>query len=97
VNVVTGSDVSHVTGSDVIARSEGIDVIFPRFFLTIALVVQNVPLLFIIRITASHYSFGVFWSLCCLSFDLRLLIILLVSSSFLCKTHRVMLKNPIIF
>ena len=84
VSHVTGSDVSHVTGSDVITGSEGIDVIFPRFFLTIV-VVQNVPLLFIIRITASDYSFGVFLSLCCLSFDLRLLIIPLVSSSFPCK------------
>jgi hypothetical protein len=68
----TGNDVSHVTGSDVI---------FPRFFLTIV-VVQNVPLLFIIRFTVSDYSFGIFWSLCCLSFDLRFQIIHLVSSSF---------------
>jgi hypothetical protein len=72
---ITGSDVSHVTGSDVIS---------PRFFLTIV-VVQNVPLLFIIRFTVSDYSFGIIWSLCCLSFDLRLLIIRLVSSSFPCK------------
>jgi hypothetical protein len=71
----TGSGVSHVTGSDVISRA---------FFLTIV-VVQNVPLLFVIRFTASDYSFGIFWSLCCLSFDCRLLIIPLVSSSFLGK------------
>ena len=78
---VTGNDVtgSHVTGRNV----TGSDVIFPFFFLTI-LVVQNVPL-FVIRFTASHYSFGIFWSLCCLSFDLRLLIIPLVSSSLSCK------------
>jgi hypothetical protein len=50
---------------------------FPRFFLTIV-VVQNIPLLFVIRFTASDYSFGIFWSLCCLSFDWRLLIIPLV-------------------
>ena len=67
---VTGSDVSHVTGSDVI---------FPRFFLT-RVVVHNVPLLFFIRFTVSDYSFGIFWSLYCLSFDLRLLIIPLESS-----------------
>ena len=72
---ITGSDVSHMTGSDVIS---------PRFFLTIV-VVQNVPLLFIIRFTVSDYSFGICWSLCCLSFDLRLLIIRLISSSFPCK------------
>jgi hypothetical protein len=57
---------------------------FPAFCLTIV-VVQNVPLLFVIRFTASDYSFGIFWSLCCLSFDLRLLIIPLVSSSLSCK------------
>jgi hypothetical protein len=72
-NVTSGYDVTsgHVT-----------DVTFgyvPRFFLTIV-VVQNVPL-FIIRFTVSDYSFGIFWSLCCLSFDLRLLIIPLVSST----------------
>ena len=77
----TGSDVSHVTGSDHITGS---DVISPRFFLIIV-VLQNVPLLFIIRFTVSDYSFGIFWSLCCLSFDWRLLIIRLVSSSFPCK------------
>ena len=77
---VTGSDVSHMTGSDVLAES---DVIFPRFFLNIV-VLQNVSL-FIIRFTVSDYSFGFFWSLCCLSFDLRLLIIPLVFSSFPCK------------
>jgi hypothetical protein len=71
---VTESDVSHVIGGDV-TRS---DVIFPRFFL-IRVVVQNVPLLFVIRFKASDYSFGIFWSLCCFSFDLRLLIIPLVS------------------
>jgi hypothetical protein len=47
---VTGSDVSHVTGSDVI---------FSRLFLTIV-VVQNVPLLFVIPFTASDYSFNIF-------------------------------------
>jgi hypothetical protein len=57
---VTESDVSHVIGGDV-TRS---DVIFPRFFL-IRVVVQNVPLLFVIRFKASDYSFGSFWSLCC--------------------------------
>jgi hypothetical protein len=77
---MTGSDVGHMTGSDV----TGSDVIFPRFFLTIV-VVQNVPLLFVIRFTASDYSFGIFWSVYCLSFDLQLLIIPLVSSSFSCK------------
>ena len=77
VSLVTGSNVSHVTGSDVI---------FPRFFITIV-VVQNVPLLFIIRFTISDYSFGIFWSLCCLSFDLRLLIIRLVFSSFPVRGH----------
>jgi hypothetical protein len=69
-----------MTGSDVTVS----DVIFPRFFLTIV-VVQNVPLLFVIRFTASDYSFGIFWSLCCLSFDWRLPIIPLVSSRFSCK------------
>jgi hypothetical protein len=38
-----------------------------------------VIVLSVLRFTASDYSFGVFWSLCCLSFDLRLLITLLVS------------------
>ena len=55
---------------------------FPALF---SLVVQNVPLLFIIRFTDSDYSFGIFWSLCCLSFDLRLLIGRSVSFSFPCK------------
>ena len=49
------------------------------------LIGSNVPLLFIIRITVSDYSFGICWSLCCLSFDLRLLTIPLVSSNFPCK------------
>jgi hypothetical protein len=40
------------------------------------LIGSNVPLLFIIQFTVSDYSFGIFWALCCLSFDLRLLIIL---------------------
>jgi hypothetical protein len=88
----TGSDVSHltrsdaITGSDVTTGSEfaGSDVIFPRLFLTIV-VVQNIPFLFIIRFTVSDYYLGIFWSLCCLSFDLRLLIIPLVSSNFPCK------------
>jgi hypothetical protein len=35
--------------------------------------------LFVIWFTASDYSFGILWSLCCLSFDLRLLITSLVS------------------
>ena len=77
---VTGCDVSHVTGSNVTAG----DIIFPRFLLTIV-VVQNVPFLFIIRFTVSDYTFGIIWSLCCLSFDLWLLIIPLVFSSFPCK------------
>ena len=38
-----------------------------------------VIVLSVLRFTASDYSFGVFWSLCCLSFDLRLQITLLVS------------------
>ena len=94
-DVITGSDVSHVTGSGAITESDashvtgsdvtGSDVILPRFFLTIV-VVQNVPLLFIIRFTASDYSFDIFWSLCCLSFDLRLLIISLVSFGKIGKT-----------
>jgi hypothetical protein len=61
---MTGSDVIHAKGNDV----TGSDVIFPRFFLT-RVVVQNVPLLFVIRFTASDYSFGIFRSLYCLSFD----------------------------
>ena len=44
-----------------------------------------VIVLFVIRFTASGYSFGILWSLRCLSFDLRLLIIPLVSSTFACK------------
>jgi hypothetical protein len=58
---VTGRDVtgSDVTGSDVTRIDvTGSDVIFPRFFLT-RVVVQNVPLLFVIRFTASDYSFGI--------------------------------------
>jgi hypothetical protein len=58
-NHVSRDDVSHVTGSYVIIGS---DVIFPSFFLTIV-VIQNVPLLFVIRFMASDYSFGIFWSL----------------------------------
>ena len=33
----------------------------------------------VLRVTASNYPFGIFWSLCCQSFELRLLIIPLVS------------------
>ena len=33
----------------------------------------------LLRVTASNYPFGIFWSLCCQSFELRLLIIPLVS------------------
>ena len=51
----------------------------------IKLMYNSLPLLFVIRFTASDYSFGIFWSLCCLSFDWRLLIVPLVSSSFSCK------------
>jgi hypothetical protein len=40
----------------------------PRFVLTIV-VVQNVPLLFVIRFTASDYSFGIFRSLYCSNYD----------------------------
>ena len=103
-DVITGSDVSHVTGSDAITESDashvtgsevitgsdvtGSDVILPGFFLTIV-VVQNVPLLFIIRFTASDYSFGIFWSLCCLSFDLRLLVIPLVSFGHCVVCHSI--------
>ena len=85
-SAMTRSHDSHVFGSDVITGSDitGGDVIFPRFFLTIV-VAQNVPLLFIIRFTVSDYSFGIIWSLCCLSFDIQLIIIPLVFSSFPCK------------
>jgi hypothetical protein len=69
VSQMTGNDVSHVTGSEVITGS---DVIFPRFFILTRVEVQNVPLLFIIPFTVSDYSFGIFWSLCCLSFVLLL-------------------------
>jgi hypothetical protein len=37
-----------------------------------------VIVLFVLRFTASDYTFGIIWSLYCLSFDLRLLIITLV-------------------
>ena len=43
----------------------------------------------VLRFTASDYPFGILWPLCCLSFDLRLLITPLESSDFsyvLCKT-----------
>ena len=76
---MTESDVSYVTGSDVI---------FPRFFLTIV-VVQNVPLLIIIRFKASDYSFGIFCSLCSLSFDIRLLFIALVSFGHCVVCHSI--------
>ena len=75
---VTGSDVSHMTGSDVSQVTgnnviTGSDVISPpALFLLTRVVVQNVPLLFIIPFTVSDYSFGIFWSLCCLSFVLLL-------------------------
>ena len=36
-------------------------------------------MLFVLRFTYSDYLFGFFWSLCCLSFDLQLLITSLVS------------------
>jgi hypothetical protein len=89
-DAITESDASHVTGSEVITGSDvtGSDVILPGFFLTIV-VVQNVPLLFIIRFTASDYSFGIFWSLCCLSFDLRLLVIPLVSFGHCVVCHSI--------
>jgi hypothetical protein len=38
-----------------------------------------VIVLSVLRFTASDYTFGIFWSLCCLSFDLRLLTTPLVS------------------
>ena len=38
----------------------------------------------LLRFTASHYPFDIFWSLYCLSFALRLLITPLVSSKFIC-------------
>ena len=38
-----------------------------------------VIILFVLWFTASGYLFGIFWSLCCLSFDLRILITSLVS------------------
>jgi hypothetical protein len=36
-------------------------------------------MLSVLRLTTSDYPFGIFWPLCCLSFDWRLLITLLVS------------------
>ena len=57
---VTGSDVSHVNGSDG-SHATGSDVIFPALFFLTRLVVQNVPLLFFIRSTASDYSFRILW------------------------------------
>jgi hypothetical protein len=51
---------------------------FPRAFL-------------LLRFTVSDYSFGIFWSLCCLSFELRLLLIPLESSSYSRKGHFVLL------
>ena len=36
-------------------------------------------MLFVLRLEDSDYSFGIFWPLCCLSFDLRILITHLVS------------------
>ena len=38
-----------------------------------------VIMLFVLWFTDSHYLFGIFWSLCCLSFDLQILITCLVS------------------
>jgi hypothetical protein len=38
-----------------------------------------VIMLFVLWFTASDYLFGIFWSLCCLSFDLQILITSLVS------------------
>ena len=41
----------------------------------------------VLRFTASDYPFGIFWSLYCLSFDLRLLITPLVSSNLSCYIY----------
>jgi hypothetical protein len=38
-----------------------------------------VIMLFVLWFTDSDYPFGIFWSLCCLSFDLQILITSLVS------------------
>jgi hypothetical protein len=45
--------------------------------------------LFVIWFTASDYSFGILWSLCCLSFDLRLLITSLVSFDHCVVCHSI--------
>ena len=86
---VTWPEVTSVTWPEV--TSQEVTLFFPRFFLT-RVVVQNVPLLFFIRFTVSDYSFGIFWSLYCLSFDLRLLIIPLESS---CKVTFMWLLLPV--
>jgi hypothetical protein len=65
-----------------------------RFFLTIV-VVQNVPLLFVIRFTASDYSLGIFWSLYCVL--IKPLTCYHHHRRHHRNTHRVMMKNPIIF
>ena len=48
--------------------------LFVLFLLTI--------MLFVLWLTASDYPFGIFWLLCCLSFDLHLLITTLVSFDY---------------
>jgi hypothetical protein len=48
-----------------------------------------VIVLSVIRFTASDYSFGIFWSLCCLSFDLRLLITPLVTFDHCVVCHSI--------
>ena len=72
---VTWTEVKSVTWPEVTSFP-------PRIFLTIV-VIQNVPL-FVFRFWASDYSFGIFWTLCCLSFNFPPLIPL-ISSSFSCK------------
>ena len=52
---------------------------FELRLLIIPLVSLAIVLSVLLRVTASDYPFGIFWPLCCQSFELRLLIIPLVS------------------
>ena len=64
-----------------VARSLGICVVFCRSLFVIFSLFLLAIVLPVLRFTASDYRCGIFWTLCCPSFDLRLLITALVSFS----------------
>jgi hypothetical protein len=56
-----------------------LSLVFCVVFCSFVLFLLTIVLSVLLRFTASDYPFGILWPLCCLSFDLRLLITPLVS------------------